>query len=151
MDYEIVELEGKKVAGLSARTSNEAPDMGMVIGGLWGEFYQDTCYPAISGKKNDKALGIYTDYEGDEHGEYTVIVGCEVEQKNQMPEGVSIREIPAGKYAKFVVEGDMHAAVAQFWQKLWGMELDRAYTYDFEEYQNSDMEHAVIHMYIALK
>ena len=38
MNYEVVELEEKMVAGISARTSNDAPDAGMVIGSLWGRF-----------------------------------------------------------------------------------------------------------------
>ena len=42
--------------------------------------------------------------------------------------------IPGGRYARFVVYGDMQAAVARFWQELWEMDLDRAF----------------IHMYIAL-
>ena len=40
--------------------------------------------------------------------------------------------------------------VARFWQELWEMDLDRAFTYDFEEYQDDSMEETCIHMYIAL-
>ena len=58
--------------------------------------------------------------------------------------------IPGGRYARFVVYGDMQAAVARFWQELWEMDLDRAFTYDFEEYQDASMEETCIHMYIAL-
>ncbi|GFI45127.1 hypothetical protein IMSAGC019_00437 [Lachnospiraceae bacterium] len=36
MEYEIVTLEEKTVAGIAARTNNAAPDMGSVIGSLWG-------------------------------------------------------------------------------------------------------------------
>ena len=40
MDYEVVTLEGKIAVGVSARTSNAAPDMGAVIGvgNLYGLF-----------------------------------------------------------------------------------------------------------------
>ena len=69
----------------------------------------------------------------------------------QLPEGLTVKRIPAGRYAKFIVKGDMHQAVSDFWQALWTMDLDRAYTGDYEEYQNSDMEQAEIHMYIALR
>ena len=42
--------------------------------------------------------------------------------------------------------------VAAFWEKLWAMDLPRAFTADFEEYQpGGDMQHAEIHIYIALK
>ena len=39
MEYEIVTLEEKIVAGVSARTNNMNPDMGAVIGGLWKRFF----------------------------------------------------------------------------------------------------------------
>lgn len=40
MNYEIVELEEKLVVGVSSKTSNDDPDMGVIIGGLWNELYQ---------------------------------------------------------------------------------------------------------------
>ena len=79
------------------------------------------------------------------------MVASEIANNNTLPDGVVKRVIPAGNYAKFVVKGHMQKAVAEFWQKLWMMDLPRAFTYDFEEYQNSDMEHAEIHIYISLK
>ena len=39
MNYEIVQLEEMKAVGIKARTNNTSPDMGAVIGGLWGIFY----------------------------------------------------------------------------------------------------------------
>ncbi len=151
MNYEIVFLEEKMVVGLGARTNNTAPDMGAVIGGLWGRFYQDGIYAAIEDKQNDKTLGIYTDYAGDEKDDYSIVVACEVNQANNNPTGTVTRTIPAGKYAKFILTGDMHKVVSDFWIQLWSMELPRAFTCDFEEYQNSDMENAKIHIYISLK
>ena len=60
--------------------------------------------------------------------------------------------IPAGKYAKFVVHGNMLQAVAEAWQTIWQMELPRSFQCDFEEYQNDDMgDNAEVHIYIGLK
>lgn len=50
-----------------------------------------------------------------------------------------------------MIKGEMHEAVAKFWQKLWEIDLPRTYVCDYEEYQNSDMEQAEIHMYIGVK
>ena len=151
MDYEVIELTEKKVAGLRARTNNLAPDMGVVIGGLWERFYGDGIYGQIPGKVNEKSLGIYSEYAGDEKADYDITVACEVDGSGEVPEGVCVSAIPAGKYAKFIVCGNMHTAVAEFWQNLWNMELDRTFICDFEEYQNSDMEHAEIHIYIGVR
>lgn len=151
MDYEIVRLSEKTVAGLMARTSNSAPDMNSVIGNLWGQFYQSGIYNAIPNKKNGKVLGIYTDYENNEKGEYSIITACEVEEDKNIPDGASVRKLSAGTYAKFIVKGELHKAVADFWGALWNMDLPRAFLCDFEEYQNSDPENSEIHMYISLK
>lgn len=150
MNYEIVTLSEKTVAGLSARTSNLSPDMQNVIGGLWKSFYSENCHPLIEGKANGKSLGIYTDYAADEKGEYTVMVACEIEEGAKLPEGVTTRKIPSGKYAKFIVRGNMVEAVNRFWKDLWQMKLDRNFICDFEEYQNGDIENCEIHIYIGV-
>lgn len=152
MNYEVVNLEEKTVVGLIARTNNMSPDMGMIIGNLWKRFYEDGIYSNIAQKKNEKALGIYTDYAADETGDYSILVACETNHAADIPKETVVRTIPAGKYAKFIVKGDMNKAVAEFWEQLWQMkELNRAFICDFEEYQNEDMENAEIHMYISLK
>ena len=150
MKYDVVELKEKTVVGVMAKTNNSAPDMEQVIGGLWQQFYSGI-HTEISNKVNEKALGIYTDYENEEKADYHVIVGYEVEKAEKVPEGTITRVLPAGKYAKFIVRGHMQKAVAEFWEKLWQMDLPRTFTYDFEEYQNGNMEDAEIHIYISIK
>ncbi|MDE6365866.1 MAG: GyrI-like domain-containing protein [Lachnospiraceae bacterium] len=59
--------------------------------------------------------------------------------------------MPAGRYAKFVVHGDMVQAVAAAWQEIWKLDLPRTFQCDFEEYQNDSMDQAEIHIYIGLK
>lgn len=150
MEYEIVSINEKIVAGLSARTNNASPEMSTVIGGLWNRFYSEGVYASIPEKANQKALGIYADYAGDEKNEYTVLVACEV-CSAPVDEKLTVRKIPAGPYAKFIVKGDMYTAVAQAWQEIWRMDLPRSFEYDFEEYQNDDMVHSEIHIYIGLR
>lgn len=153
MDYKIVELKEKTVVGVSARTKNSDENMTKIIGSLWNDFYQKGIYASIVNKVNAKAVGIYSDYEKKEYEEYSVTVGCEVSDAKTMPPNTISKTIPAGKYAKFVVRGQMQKAVADFWENLWKMDsesLNRNYRCDFEEYQNSDMENAEIHIYISI-
>ena len=138
MEYEIVTLEEKIAVGISARTNNASPDMGAVIGGLWNRFYNEGVYASIPKKENAKALGIYTDYAGDETADYTLIVACETTEEPAGKE-FTVCHIPAGRYAKFVVRGDMVQATAQAWAEIWQMNLPRTFQCDFEEYQNDDM------------
>lgn len=151
MNYELVYLEKKIVAGLRIRTSNSSPTMTKNIGELWQGFYATGIYKSISGKLSDKSIGLYTNYECDMKGEYDVMVCCEIQNISNLPAMVQVETIPTGKYAKFVVHGDMQKAVAEFWMKLWSMNLDRKYSCDFEEYQSGcDMTNEEIHIYISL-
>lgn len=150
MNYEIVNIEEKIVAGIAVRTSNSSPDMTSAIGNLWKRFYGENIYADIPNKNSPKVLGVYTDYENDEKGEYTFLTCCEVSE-NLRDERLTVLRIPAGKYAKFTVIGDVNRAVSEVWQVVWDLDLPRAFVCDFEEYQNSDMKNAEIHLYIGLK
>lgn len=146
MNYEIVNLEQKTVVGISAVTSNADPKMNEIIGGLWKKLYQGGVNASIKNKINEYAIGLYSDYSDDK---YCVTVGNEVSKADNQELAVKI--IPAGKYAKFSVYGDMQEAVAKAWGEIWKIDMDRSFTGDFEEYLNSDWDNADINIYIALK
>lgn len=151
MNYEVVHLEEKSVAGLTIRTSNNDENMVKCIGNLWQEFFAKGVYQSIPNKQNANSIGLYTNYESDASGAYNMIVCCEISDSAGLPNGINRYTIPAGKYAKFVVQGDVEQAVSEFWSKLWLMDLDRKYSCDFEEYQSDcEMSNAEIHIYIAL-
>jgi len=152
MDYELVQLEEKKVVGLRVRTSNADPNMSSIIGMAWQRFFGEGIYASIPGKKNDKSIGLYANYENGASGAYDVMVCCEAEETANLPKGFDSEIIPSGKYAKFIVRGHVQKAVGEFWMKLWSMDLDRKFSCDFEEYQGGgDMENAEIHVYISVR
>ena len=146
MNYEIVTLEEKIVVGVSVDTSLSDPEMGSKIGGLWTQLYQTPIHASIKNKVDDYAIGLYSDYMQDK---YTVMAGNEV-SKSENAE-LTTKIIPASKYAKFSIHGNMQTAVAQAWDEIWKMDLDRSFAGDFEEYLNSDWDDADINIYIGLK
>ena len=146
MTYEIVNLEEKIIIGISAITSNNDPQMGDIIGGLWTKLYQEGISNKIKNKVNEHAIGLYSEYI--ENG-YCVTVGNEVSKIEN--ENLNVKVIPAGRYAKFPVHGHMVNGVAKAWEEIWQSDLDRSFTGDFEEYLNCDFENADINIYIALK
>lgn len=148
MNYTIVNLEQKIMIGVSITTGNSDPQMSEKIGRLWTRLYQEGVHAQIKNKVNEYAIGLYSDYN-QEGNNYTVTAGNEVSASENNEFTTKI--IPAGKYAKFSVHGDMQTAVADAWQTIWSMDLDRSYTGDFEEYLNHDWENADIDIYIALK
>lgn len=152
MDYEVVTLQEKIVAGLAAHTSNTDPEMGKKIDGLWQQLFSGG-QEKISDRKGETVYGLYTHYENGAEGAYDAAVGCEVAHAQGLPEGVQAFVIPAGQYARFTFRGDVTEDVGGFWAEIWKMPLPRKFTCDFEEYppcENWDMHNAEINVYIAL-
>ncbi|AFS77843.1 putative AraC family transcriptional regulator [Gottschalkia acidurici 9a] len=151
MNYEVVYLKEKTVSGLKSQTSNSDPNMSKVIGELWQKYFEKGIYESIPNKKNEKSIGLYTNYESGINGTYDIMVCCEISDSSNMVDVVETYIIPDGKYAKFIVNGDVQKAVSEFWNKLWSMDLDRKCSCDFEEYQSgSDMSNTEIHIYISI-
>ena len=143
MNYEIVELKEKTIVGFAARTGNEDPQMGAIIGDLWKQLYTPENTEKIQNRVNAYAIGLYSDY--DKEG-YQVTAGFEVSDA-ESGNGFTVKTIPAGRYAKFSVHGDMIEAVANSWKEIWETPLDRTFTGDFEEYLSQED----IDIYIAIK
>lgn len=149
MEYKVIELEEKLVSGIKVRTNNFSENVYEVIGGLWEKFYSET-YNKIENKVNGRSLGIYTEYENDEKGDYTMMTACEISFSDKNNDMI-IKKIPAGKYAVFTIRGDVRTEVGKFWEQLWKMKLDRTFICDYEEYCEGTMEDCLINIYIGIK
>lgn len=152
MKYEIVELEEKIITGIRIKTTNQDGKAMQDIGMTWQKLFTYGIHEKIANKINGKTIGLYTEYEGDYTKPYTFIAGAEVSREEQSGEEIESTIISKGKYAKFIIIGDVQNSVGQAWQEIWKMDLNRKYTCDFEEYQNNskDMQKQEIHIYIAL-
>lgn len=102
---------------------------------------------------------VYTDYESDEHGEYTYFIGEAVDSTDD--QNLSRFEtliIPKSNYQKFTTEpGKIPNIIIAAWQALWKMDENdfggkRKYLSDFEIYDQraSDPNNAVVDIYIGL-
>ena len=143
MNYEIVELKEKTIVGFAARTSNEDPQMGAIIGGLWKQLYTPENTEKIQNRVNSYAIGLYSNYDKEGYQVTAGFEGSDAESGN----GFTVKTIPAGRYAKFSVHGDMIEAVANSWKEIWETPLDRTFTGDFEEYLSQED----IDIYIAIR
>ena len=153
MKYEIVELEEKIVKGIKIKTTNQNGKSIQDIGVTWQKLFSEGIYQNLENKLNNKTIGLYTEYEGDYTKPYIFMAGAEVGQKEKCDNEIESVIIPKGKYAKFVIIGDIQDSVGQAWQEIWNMNLKRKYICDFEEYQNNseDMKNQEIHIYIGIE
>ena len=153
MEYEILELKEKIIEGVEIRTTNQKGKAMQDIAEMWQKFFGEGIYNKIENKLNNKTIGLYTDYEGDYTKPYKFVVCTEVNKESKNLENRVIKTIPRGKYARFIITGDVQKSVGKAWSEIWNMDLKRKYTCDFEEYQNNseDMNNQEIHIYIAIE
>ncbi len=140
MKYEVVTLPERKIVGIGVRTANDAPDCEQKIGALWKQMRENQ-------PEQKTYYGIYTDYQWQD-GSYLAVVGTEGTACVSNEVCVTI---PAGTYARFHFQGDVHTGIYQAWQEIWKMELPRVYTVDFEEYLCCDAAgQGEAYIYVAL-
>lgn len=147
------------VIGLAVRTNNKAEATGQgEIPKLWQRFMQQDTTSKIPNRAEQSLVVVYTDYESDEKGEYTYLIGSRVTSTSDVPAGLTLKEVPAGKYAVFESEkGPAHAVIPKLWQQIWAMSAQdlggqRAFQADYEVYPPGyDALNVQITLHIGLK
>lgn len=134
---ENIKIAPFKMIGITVRTSNKDGQGLQDIGALWERFINEGIFDQIPNKVagEEEVYSVYTDYEGDYTQPYTTLLGCKVSTLDQIPEGMTGKVFDGGEYQLFTAQGNLtQGVVGQEWNKIWGMDLPRAYTADFEIY-----------------
>jgi predicted transcriptional regulator YdeE len=129
-------IEKLMVAGLGVRTNNnnEMNPETAKIGQLWDDYQDKNILGKTFNKANKSSMyGVYSDYESDVNGDYTVTVAVEVTK----PKNAII--IKDQRYLVFSKEGELPEIVIECWKDVWeyfekDSEYERAYTIYFENY-----------------
>ena len=121
------------IIGISVRTTNENNQAAKDIGDLWGRFMSQNILGEIPNKIDSTIYSLYTDYESDHTKPYTTILGCKVSNLHSIPDGMIGKSFDGGNYVKLSAKGDlMKGLIVNKWTEIWNMNLDRAFTADFE-------------------
>ncbi|MEE9362231.1 MAG: GyrI-like domain-containing protein [Cellulophaga sp.] len=142
------------VIGISIRTTNENGQSAKDLETLWGKFWGDEIEKQIPNKANDNIYAVYTDYETDFTGFYTVIIGLPVSSLENIPEGFVGLTIENDVYQKFESKGKMPEAVLNTWVEIWqNKNLNRAYKSDFTIHGKKyyDGDNAQVETFISVK
>lgn len=162
MKKELANKSEIKLVGLTARTNNknEMNPQTSKIGELAGRFWSQNIATQIPDRRNPGiTLSVYTEYDSNEHGDYTYFIGEEVSSFENTPSELQRLTIPAAKYQKFTTpSGKMPEVVISAWQQIWKMASDdfggdRAYIADFEAYDQRaiDPANTSLDIYIGIK
>ncbi|WP_419420154.1 GyrI-like domain-containing protein [Legionella sp. D16C41] len=125
------------VIGFSVKTKNsdETNLNTAKIPNLWQQFYASNLANKVP------TFGVYSDYESDTQGAYTITVGiAKNHQKQDYPKQVVIN---AGNYLVFKAIGPLPAVVISTWQYIWEYftlhtSYQRNFKSDFEQCNGSN-------------
>ena len=162
MKKELVNKPEIKLVGLTVRTNNknEMNAEASKIGKLASHFWSQNIASQIPHRINPGVtLSVYTEYDSNEHGDYTYFIGEEVSSFENVSSEFQRLTIPAAKYQKFTTpEGRMPQVVINAWQRIWKMSSndfggERAYIADFEVFDQraNDPVQASLDIYIGIK
>lgn len=151
-----------KLVGIQVRTSNaqEMSQETAKIGATMHKFFAGNMQAQIMERKNPGTVfAVYTNYESDEHGQYTYFLGEEVNDFKNIPQGFETLTIPTQTYVKFTSNpGPMPAVCIDMWKNIWKMNAAdlggmRAYIADFEIYdqRSRDYNNTTLDIYIGIQ
>ncbi|MFK8008743.1 MAG: GyrI-like domain-containing protein [Saprospiraceae bacterium] len=141
------------IIGIDIRTSNQEGKAGQDIPSLWNRFLSQNLMGKIPNKIGSEIFCIYTEYEGDHNLPYTCLLGCKVDNLDNVPEGMRGMTFTTQKLEKFTAKGNLQqGAVWKKWLEIWEAELDRTYTFDIEVYSEKaqNPEDAEVDIYISV-
>ena len=155
MSDKLTKVTEKKIIGIETHTNNqnEMNPSTAKIPGLWGKFFSEGLIKKIPNKIDPNILlGVYTNYESDHTGEYSLIASSEVSSHDSIPTRMVGSVIPSGSYLVFEAKGELPDALIKTWMHIWEFfpgnnQYKRIYTADFELYKGENE----VDIYIAVE
>ncbi len=147
-------IESFTIIGIAVRTTNENGQSSIDIPALWGKFMSEAIMEKIPDKIDYNIYCIYTDYEKDHAKPYTTILGCRVHNLDNIPAGFVGKTFNGGTYTKHIAKGNINQGmVFNEWTKIWNSDIARAFTADFEVYDDraQNPAEAEVDIFVAIQ
>ena len=147
--------KGFSVRGPNVRTRNgDESDAELArIPGLWQSYVEAGGPQSINGALDAPVtVAVYTAYESDHNGMYTLIVGAPLvgsEATSQLEHKTC--QVPDGSYLLFECKGEMPRALIETWMRIYeyfdaNPPYTRAYAADFEIHDASEPDRVEIYV-----
>lgn len=154
MNLQIVEMPAFQVVGIEVRTVNAAERTPATakIPKLWKRFFEEKVEEQIPGKAEPERLyAVYHSYENDFNGFYSLLIGQKSGTAGPLPGALRRAEVEPQQYLAFPPVPAKPEEIAKVWQEVWNYfsqagPFKRAYSQDFELYQNNTMQ---LHLAVA--
>lgn len=137
----MIEVAGFTVAGLSVRTLNRDefnPDTAK-LPVFWEHYVSSGQAEKTANRLPDSPIyGVYSDYESDANGFYTVTAGVQITQE-ATESGLDVIAIQKGNYLYFEATGPIPEVLISTWGRIWDYFEDnpmyrRSFNTDYELY-----------------
>lgn len=142
------------IVGISTRTSNQNGKAEKDIPALWQKFINDNINEKVSNKIDETIYALYSDYEGDHTLPYTITIGYNTVNLDNISEDLTVKIVQEANYAKFIAKGNLTKdAVINKWMEIWNMDLQRSFTNDLEIYDDRaiDPTNGIAEILISVK
>ena len=153
----IRDMDAFMLAGIEIRTTNAAEMTGEgLIPRQWERFMREEMAGRIPHRIDDNILAVYTEYARDEHAEYSFLLGARVSSEAGIPDGMTLKRVPAGRYWVLTSErGPVWRVVPETWKRVWENSPGtvRSFQADFEIYDQraANPENAVVEIWVGLR
>ena len=133
----ILHVEGFSVTGLSVRMATAK------LSHVWQRFFSEGVADKIPNRTPGSPMfGVYSNYESNVDGLYTVTVGVKTDDEPNTPVFCTINVLP-GEYLVFENQGVTPHVVVETWQNVWTYfksqpKFTRRFKTDFEMYKNGE-------------
>ncbi|MCW7470581.1 GyrI-like domain-containing protein [Leptospira kanakyensis] len=152
-------LQPITLVGIKTRTSNAEEMSGNgKIAALWGKFLGEGILSQIPNRIHPSEWMVaYTEFESDETGAYTMLIGASVNKVETLKPGFDSIQIPGSEYLKVPTNwGPISTIGLDTWKTIWSEEQykkSRSYIADLEIYgaNASDPNHSQFDIYLGIK
>ena len=132
----INQTKALKIIGLKTKTGGEKAFQD--IPPHWQKFFSEKIIDKIPNKISKDIYGIYTDFENEgknNKGIYSFIIGAEVFDFKNIPEGLDKVIIPKSEYEVFS-GGNNPEQIGEKWREIWEYNFKKQKTYilEYEKY-----------------
>ena len=132
----IEQAKSIKIVGIKMRTGNDKA--AEEIPPHWQKLFSQRIADKITDKISKDIYGIYTDFENEgenNKGIYSFIIGIEVENFDNIPEGLESVVLPKSTYQVFPA-GNKPEQIGEKWHEIWKYDFEKPRTFlaEFEKY-----------------
>ena len=152
---ELTQIESFNIIGIAVKTDNNDPiKLNHDMQNLWNKFTSKNIISQIPGKVDSNVYCVYTEYEGDYTKPYLALLGCKVDNLDNVPAGLVGKNFSGGSYNKYTAKGNLlQGIVYEKWKYIWSSDIARTYIADFEIYgeKSQNLENAEVDIFIGIK